>query len=166
MKLTYQRITAEQSPTSEQMILWKRWLNDAETTRHMETHTATEESIMAYVQDLSRNGHDLFLVSATFGNLSHDFIGTCTVRYFAEVAVIGLMIGDARYWGFGIGRRIIERCCEKIQEKQQTFPIIYADAGVHHSNKASIRAFLANGFIIKERDGEFFKFRKEIGNQY
>lgn len=123
------------------------WLNDPETNRYLESRFINwdVEKLVKFYNSI--DDKDLFLAIIDIEKDLH--IGNIKISSLDAIhnrAELGLMIGDKRYWGKGIAteaiRLVTDYCFSTLRLNKVT-------AGAYAENKASINAFLKNGFLIE-----------------
>lgn len=123
------------------------WLNDPEVNQFLESRFEkhTLESSRAYVEKISRNPANIFLVimrKDTGQHIGNIKLGPIDPHH--KVGSIGLMIGDKLSWGKGFAKEAIQLLA------QYSFEILKLHkltAGAYENNPASIKVFLKLGFF-------------------
>jgi len=135
------------------------WLKNPDVTRFLEVRKTVidEESIRRFVAEHETSvGQYLYaLVSDISG-----FVGTLRIHSISDTprrtAEVGLMIGEVGVWGRGYGSRAIREACDV---GQKIHGLVEMTAGCHPRNRASLTAFLRNGFKIEGYDeGDLLDF--------
>jgi [ribosomal protein S5]-alanine N-acetyltransferase len=130
------------------------WLNDPETNRYLESRFINwdVEKLVKFYNSI--DDKDLFLAIIDIEKDLH--IGNIKISSLDAIhnrAELGLMIGDKRYWGKGIAteaiRLVTDYCFSTLCLNKVT-------AGAYAENKASINAFLKNGFLIEGERREHY----------
>ncbi|MEN3795139.1 GNAT family N-acetyltransferase [Aeromonas caviae] len=130
------------------------WLNDNEVNHYLESRFTKWDinSLLKYYHD--KSGVELLL--AIIDNNSGAHIGNVKVSSIDKHhrrADIGIIIGDKKFWGKGIATEAIELvtnyCFSTLQLHKVT-------AGAYAENKASINAFMKNGFLIEGERREHY----------
>jgi len=126
------------------------WLNDSHILRYLGRPTyhggVTPKICEDYFKEVAEDENITF-----FAVLLNDreFIGTAKLRKIPTagshtgVADAGLMIGSRRYWGLGIGSKVVSLLSEVAF---QTLGLRKLVGGMYAGNLACVKAFLNSGF--------------------
>lgn len=130
------------------------WLNDPDTNRYLESrfinwniemlenyfHEKEKSEIMLAIIDKNTEIH--------IGNIKISSIDLIHKR-----AELGILIGNKDYWGKGVATEAIKLVTNYCFS---TLKLHKVTAGAYAENKASIKAFLNNDFIIEGERHEHF----------
>lgn len=123
------------------------WLTSPSINRFLEVRrvNVSIESQIQFIREKSESKSDFYFAIL---NLDLVMIGTASLSWDTVngKATIGLMIGNASFWGKGLGTRVIETLCEFAFEDLQVRKVV---AGIMKPNQASLGAFLKAGFLIE-----------------
>lgn len=125
------------------------WLNDPKINKYLETrHTiSTVETQRQFLQTINDSTdtiiYGIFCDGTFIGTIK---VGPVNMNY--QTAEIGLLIGNSLFWGRGIATESIKLVSDAAR---RIFSIRKLTAGAYESNLGSIKAFLANGFLIEGR---------------
>lgn len=130
------------------------WLNDKETNRYLESrfNVWSLDTLKAYF--LEKENNEIMLAIIDIKKNEHiGNIKISSIDLIHKRAELGLLIGNKEYWGKGVATEVIrlvtEYCFLDLKLHKVT-------AGAYAENKASIKAFLKNGFIIEGERHEHF----------
>lgn len=138
------------------------WLNDPEVTRYMETGTfpTTRQDLEDFYQSatISKNQVILGIADARtdlhIGNLK---LGP--IHWIHRRATFGILIGDKKYWGKGVGQEATRLAVEYGFNRLNLHRI---DLGVFAGHESAVRCYEKVGFKVEGRfrqdlfaDGEF-----------
>jgi len=132
-----------------------QWMNDPQVTRHLESRfrTWSGADLKAYIQKQAESeASSGVLAVVRCDNYAH--IGNIKlepINWTHRTASVGLMIGAAEARGKGFGteaiRLVVEYAFQQLGLRKLT-------AGIYASNHASIKAFVAAGFVVEGRQRE------------
>jgi len=136
--------------------LYLRWLSDTSLTRLLEARhlTHSEDSLRTYVADAIASPSTLLLGIHLRSN--HRHVGNLKlgpIDWPNRRAEIGLLIGEADCRGMGLGREAIAAATRYAFE---TLDLHRITAGVHEPNLASLKAFVAAGYVEEARLPQHF----------
>jgi [ribosomal protein S5]-alanine N-acetyltransferase len=125
------------------------WLNDPEVNRFLEVRLVpqTYETVLAYVRSFYE-GTEKYMWGVYLKDRDI-LIGTGTltdINRHHRRGIIGLMIGDKRYWGKGYGTEVIKLVTDFAFNKLQLHKVT---AGAVADNSGSIKAFQKAGFEVE-----------------
>ena len=83
------------------------WLNDPVVNAYLETRSVTDSELREYVQ--KKNESDSAMLFGIFWKGSWEHIGNVKlepVDFEKGTAIMGILIGNKRYWGKGIGTEV------------------------------------------------------------
>jgi RimJ/RimL family protein N-acetyltransferase len=133
------------------------WLNDPAVNRYLESRFVahTQDSVRAFVASQRDSQATLFLGIRSLvldgrhvGNIK---LGPIDGHH--RTSEVGILIGEPRAWGRGIGSAAIERLAAI---GRQQLNLRRLTAGCYASNRGSIGAFLKAGFLLEgRRPGHF-----------
>jgi RimJ/RimL family protein N-acetyltransferase len=137
-----------------------RWLLDPEVVRYSEqrhnNHTFTTQH--RYVQSFSGSSHlwAIFLVK------TNEHIGNLSARHDApnNVADVGIMLGDTRYWGLGYATEAWKDACAWLLDKDGG-SVRKLEAGCMHTNEGMLNIIRGSGF---KQEGERLNHFVQAGN--
>lgn len=139
------------------------WLNDAETTRFMESgyFPSTLASVQAYIEAMRSRSDVLFLaiidreLGRHVGNIKLE-----PIQWIHRNAELGIMIGDPEARGRGLGT---EACHLVLRHAFDRLGLHRVGLGVVEDNRGAIRAYEKVGFQVEgalrqaiQRDGRSF----------
>lgn len=148
-KLYLRSITAEDA--SDRYL---SWINDPEVTKGLVTGTHPSEmsALRAYIQQCIEQRDTIMLAICAQENDLH--IGNIKLDRFdhvARTAELGIMIGDADYWGKGYGS---EACKLVLEYARAGLNLRKVSLTVFSNNPAAIKLYEKLGF---EREGTLKK---------
>lgn len=127
------------------------WLNDPEVTRYMETGTfpVTADDLEKYFQSVTGSREQV--VFAIMHKKSGRHIGNVKlgpIHWLHRSATLGIMIGDKKFWGQGLGedatRLTVEYGFERLNLRR-------IDLGVFAEHEAAVRCYEKIGFKLEGR---------------
>ncbi|KLV47112.1 hypothetical protein SH16_00835 [Aeromonas caviae] len=140
-------ITIRNLTVSDVTETYCNWLNDTEVNKYLESRFTKWDmsSLLKYFQDKSRK--ELLLAIIDDDTTTHiGNVKISSVDPYHNRVDIGIIIGDKRFWGKGIATAAIEivtnYCFTNLGVHKVT-------AGAYINNKASIKAFLKNNYMIE-----------------
>lgn len=148
-------------PTEEDVCgNWWKWLNDAEVTKNMNKgyEGNTVEKQMQFFKSMMSSDSDYVLAICTLEGDRH--IGTTAIHQIREengrrTGNFGILIGESKYWGKGIGT---EAWALMIKESFERLGLQTIITKIFSTNEASLRIAEKQGFkIIGMKDNEFEK---------
>ena len=138
------------------------WLNDAQVTRYMESGTfpSTSEDLDRFYQEVTGSRNQVLL--AIIDTKSNQHIGNVKlgpIHWVHRSATFGILIGDKKYWGKGIGleatRLMVEYGFTRLNLRR-------IDLGVFADHDSAVRCYERAGFKVEGRmrqalfrDGEY-----------
>lgn len=138
------------------------WLNDPEITRYTETGTfpSTMQDLEKFYQGVTGSRTDVIFAIAD--RKSHRHVGNVKlgpINWVHRNAVLGIMIGDRKAWGLGVGqeatRLMVEYAFGRLNLNRVTL-------GVFAEHEAAVRCYEKVGFRVEGRiredlfqDGEY-----------
>ena len=135
---------------------YKEWVNDPEVNHYLELrHSPPDEAKLSrYISNMNSSENNLLMgifVQDGFhiGNIKLGPININNCR-----GVIGLLIGEKKFWGKGFATEAILSITDYAFG---SLNLNRVDAGISSSNKGSLKAFLKAGF---ENEGRLKKYRK------
>jgi len=96
----YLRVLGEKDATQK----YCDWLNDPEVNKYLETKEATTEGLREYINEKNISSNCLFF--GIFYRENDEHIGNLKLEpidFDYKRATFGILMGDKRYWGMGIG---------------------------------------------------------------
>ncbi len=133
------------------------WLNDPEVNQYLESRFQkhTLASTRQFVDSCSADSNALlfgiFLQSegrkVHVGNLKLQPINR--IHGFAEV---GILVGDKRFWGKGIGTKALNQACDIAK----SLGLRNLTAGCYGQNKGSFKIFIKSGFEVVGQKANYF----------
>ncbi len=130
---------------------YRGWLNDAEVTRYMESGTfpATMHDLEKFYQQVT--GSRTEVIFAIADRRSHRHIGNVKlgpINWVHRHATFGIMIGDKKFWGRGIGREatrlMVEYAFRRLNLNRVTL-------GVFAEHKSAVSCYEGVGFRVEGR---------------
>ena len=126
---------------------WKRWLEDSEVNRYLETRFMSyqDNSLREYLQEMNLSKNNLLL--GIFLNSKEEHIGNIklgSINYQHSHADIGILIGKKEMWGQGFASEAIHAMSEYAFKDLALRKLL---AGCYDQNIGSIRAFKKVGFV-------------------
>ncbi len=137
------------------------WLNDPEVNKYLETRHITLDELKRYVQKQIDNPDSFFV--GIFDKSDDKHIGNVKLEpidWDKKTAMFGIVIGDKKYWGKGLGaeamRLIIDYAFNKFNLKE-------IRGGVFSKNKSAVKLYKKIGFRVvsikknaTNRNGELY----------
>lgn len=138
----------ERADLNEQYL---SWLNDPEIARYLDTRTfpSSMQDLVAFYDEVTRTRDNVIL--AVIDKKSDQHIGNVKlgpIRWVHRCATFGLLIGDKRFWGKGIGKEVTRLMVEYGFERLNLRRV---DLGVHAEHESAIRCYEKVGFKIEGR---------------
>lgn len=131
------------------------WLNDPEVNRYLESRFTKWDIEKLTNYYMKNNSEGLFLAIIDLTEKKH--IGNVKLSIIDKKnssTGLGIMIGDKNYWGRGIATEVIKIVTDYCFSQLNIHKIT---AGAYEDNRASINAFIKNGFIIEGETLGHFK---------
>ncbi|MBI3336761.1 GNAT family N-acetyltransferase [Candidatus Peregrinibacteria bacterium] len=122
------------------------WLNDPVVNQYLETRSVTIQDLKDFIHD--KNADEGALLLGIFCKRTKKHIGNVKLEPIErkkKKATIGLLIGDKKYWGKGIGTEVTNVVT------QFAFDVLgleEVNLGVIAENKPAIRVYEKCGFTI------------------
>lgn len=128
-----------------------RWINDQLVVQHLETgfFPSTLRSLRQYVSDHATRKDCLFLAIIDRRRGRH--IGNVKlepINWIHRTAILGIMVGDKRAWGKGLGTEAIRLVTHYAFRRLNLRKV---SAEVRATNPGALRAFRKAGFVIEGR---------------
>lgn len=139
------------------------WLNDPEVTRYMETGTfpTTARDLEKFYDEVTGNRNQVILAVADKKSGQH--IGNVKlgpIHWIHRCATFGIMIGDKKFWGKGVG---LEATRLTVEYGFGRLNLRRIDLGVFADHEAAVRCYEKAGFNVEGRmreslfkNGEYF----------
>ena len=143
-------------PTSRNLV----WLNDPEVTRYSEQrhreHTLSTQ--LRYVNSFVGNSH----LWGIYRVENNEQIGNLSAMNDEpnNVSEIGIMIGEAKYWGHGYGTEAWKAACNWLIDKDGGH-VRKLEAGCMHTNEGMMKIIQGSGF---KQEGERLNHFLQGGN--
>src|SRR5450631_599216 len=127
------------------------WLNDPEVTRYMETGTfpTTVRDLEGFYDEVTGSRNQVILAVADKKSGQH--IGNVKlgpIHWIHRCATFGIMIGDKKSWGKGVGleatRLMVEYGFDRLNLRR-------IDLGVFAEHDAALRCYKEAGFKVEGR---------------
>ena len=127
------------------------WLNDPEVTRYMETGAfpTTARDLEKFYDEVTGSRNQMILAVADKKSGQH--VGNVKlgpIHWIHRCATFGIMIGDKRFWGRGVGleatRLMVEFGFERLNLRR-------IDLGVLAEHDAAVRCYEKAGFKVEGR---------------
>ena len=138
------------------------WLNDPEATRYMESgiFPSTMRDLESFYQRIAVSRSDVLMAVIDKGSGEH--IGNMKlgpIQWVHRSAIFGIMIGEKKFWGRGVGREATRLMVEYGFDRLNLNRI---DLGVFAEHEAGVRCYQKLGFKVEGRlrqdlfqDGEY-----------
>lgn len=122
-----------------------KWFRDPGIRRWIAGGTPTAEGCRAYIAKWLTDPNAMLWGIVVDGRV----VGTIKAERLTDQAVLGLLIGDARMRGHGVGVKAISQAARWCLRHWKVGRVA---AGIHPFNTRSMRAFEKCGFQVAERD--------------
>jgi RimJ/RimL family protein N-acetyltransferase len=127
------------------------WLNDPEVTRFMETGTfpTTAQDLEKFYEEVTGSRSQVIL--AIVDKKSDQHVGNVKlgpIQWLHRSATFGILIGDKRFWGKGIGKEATRLMVEYGFERLNLRRI---DLGVLADHESALRCYESAGFRSEGR---------------
>jgi [ribosomal protein S5]-alanine N-acetyltransferase len=131
--------------------LYLSWLNDPEVTRYMETGTfpITAPDLEKFYDEVTGSRNQVILAVADKKSGQH--VGNVKlgpIQWIHRCATFGIMIGDKKFWGRGVGleatRLMVEYGFDRLNLRR-------IDLGVFAEHEAAVRCYEKSGFKLEGR---------------
>jgi RimJ/RimL family protein N-acetyltransferase len=135
------------------------WFSDAEAVRFIESARSPQsiESLRAFVRDRADRPDIWFL--GIFCRDDGGLIGTIKVEPIdteSGVAVMGILIGEAKWRGIGLAGEVIAAVARELDAR---LGIRHLDLGVHPDNARAFRAYERIGFRTQSANPRAIRMR-------
>jgi len=125
------------------------WLNDPEVTRYLETGTfpTTSEDLEKFYARVT--GSPAEVIFAIVDRKSHEHIGNAKlgpINWVHRRAMFGILIGDKRFWGKGVGEEVTRLMVKYAFERLNLNRIGLA---VFEEHTAGVRCYEKVGFKLE-----------------
>ncbi len=135
------------------------WFSDPEAVRFIEAARTpqTLDSLRAFVR--ARVGRRDVWFHGMFDHEDGVLVGTIKcepIDRVAQVAVMGILIGDPRWRGVGLAAEVIPAIARALRASEC---IEHLDLGVHMENVRAVKAYERIGFRAVERTGRAIRMR-------
>lgn len=133
---------------------WPDWFNDPEVTRFQAKgyEVNTKEKQRAYFDAIAASRSDVVL--AIVDRATEEHVGNVGLHHIDPIhrtAVLGIVLGEKKVWGRGIGRRSWQAITDYGFEKLDLHKIC---ATVIDGNDASLKCALAAGYVLEGRQAK------------
>lgn len=123
------------------------WLNDKEINQYLESRfvLATTENVKKFIENIIQTTDTFFF--AIIDKITNEHIGNIKlgpVNTYHKRGDIGLLIGNKKYWGKGIGTEAIALISDFAFNNLNLDKIM---AGCYANNIGSFKAFIKCGFV-------------------
>jgi ribosomal-protein-alanine N-acetyltransferase len=127
------------------------WLNDPEVTRYMESGTfpSTMRDLESFYQRIAASRSDVLMAvvdQATGEHIGNVKLGP--IQWVHRSAIFGIMIGEKRFWGRGVG---IETTRLMVEYGFGRLNLNRIDLGVFAEHEAGVRCYQKLGFKVEGR---------------
>ncbi len=127
------------------------WLNDPEVTRYMETgiFPTTEQELTNFYEEVTGSRNQVILAVADKKSGRH--IGNVKlgpIQWVHRSATFGILIGDKRFWGRGVG---LEATRLAVEYGFSRLNLRRIDLGVFADHAAAVRCYEKAGFKVEGR---------------
>jgi [ribosomal protein S5]-alanine N-acetyltransferase len=122
------------------------WLNDPEVNQFLETRRSTIRELESYIE--KKNESDDCLLLGMFTKTNDEHIGNIKLEpidHARKEATVGILIGEKKYWGKGIGKEAIESLSNYAFSQLGLEKI---NLGVLENNIPAIKLYEKCGFAI------------------
>ena len=136
------------------------WLNDQIVNKYLETRKASISDLKQYIKEKNKNPNCLFLGIFYKKNKKH--IGNIKLEpidFKNKEAVFGILIGNKKYWGKGIGTEATELIVDYAFKQLKLDKITL---GVISENKGAIKAYKKAGFKIERTEKKAVRHDKKL----
>jgi RimJ/RimL family protein N-acetyltransferase len=136
------------------------WLNDPEVNKFLETKSATQSSVLDFIEQ--RNLQSDVLLFGIFVNETNHHIGTVKLDNIDSnrgSAMLAIMVGDKQYWGKGYGTEAMQIL---IDFAHKTLDIKKIELGVISENFAAINAYVKLGFQETKREKDTVRYGSDV----
>ena len=128
------------------------WLNDDTSGRFIQSATVTRslEDLRGYIRDKSNISNVIFL--GVFDKISLEHIGNIKyddINLDRSDAVMGILIGEVRFRGLGVGPEVITGSANWLRSNLGVTRIHLA---VNEGNTPAFRAYLKTGFVVSSQE--------------
>lgn len=124
------------------------WLNDPAVNRYLETRHASVEDLRRYIREKRESSEALFL--GIFTKDTDEHIGNVKLEPIrGGAATMGILIGDASWWGKGIATEVTNAVCAYVFGPMGLHEV---NLGVIAENSAAIRVYEKCGFTVERID--------------
>lgn len=118
------------------------WLNDYQITKFLETKSLSKNEIEAFIKNCSDSTTE-FLFGIFYEGCHVGNVKLGQVDYRHKFGEIGLLVGEKKFHGKGIGSEALWLCCDFAKKKLGLHKVL---GGMHEPNLASYKTFLKCGF--------------------
>lgn len=126
------------------------WLNDPEVNKFLETKSATQSSLLGFIEQKNQQPDVFFF--GIFVNEINLHIGTIKldkIDHASESGTLAIMVGDKQYWGQGYGAEAMKTL---IDFARKDLDIKKFELGVVAQNFTAINAYVKLGFQETKRE--------------
>lgn len=132
-----------------------RWFNDPEVRKYLASTTPrNREEIDDWIKELAQTSSNAYF-SITVGEQNIGHIGLKNINLEAGTADLGIVIGEAQYWGKGIGKQAVDAIQKYATE---TLGLTQLTALVVNANSRSVALFTDCGFDAVSHNQETTNF--------
>jgi ribosomal-protein-alanine N-acetyltransferase len=127
------------------------WVNDAEIARYLDTRTfpTSMPDLVAFYEEVTRTRDNVIL--AIVDKKSDQHIGNVKlgpIRWVHRRATLGLLIGEKKFWGQGIGTEVTRLAVEYGFNRLNLRRI---DLGLYGDHQSAVRCYEKVGFKVEGR---------------
>lgn len=138
----------ERTDLNEQYLMW---VNDPEIARYLDTRTfpTSMQDLVAFYEEVTRTRDNVIL--AIIDKKSDRHIGNVKlgpIRWVHRRATLGLLIGDKKFWGRGVGTEVTRLAVEYGFNRLNLRRI---DLGLHAEHESALRCYEKVGFKVEGR---------------
>lgn len=138
----------ERTDLNEQYL---SWVNDPEIARYLDSRTfpTSMKDLVAFYEEVTRTRDNVIL--AIIDKKSDQHIGNVKlgpIRWVHRRATLGLLIGDKRFWGRGVGTEVTRLAVEYGFNRLNLRRI---DLGLHAEHESALRCYEKAGFKVEGR---------------
>jgi len=136
------------------------WLNDKEVNYYLETRETTKEELEKYIEEKNESNEALFL--GIFSKVNDEHIGNIKLEPIdlkKKQGTIGILIGNKKYWGRGVGteatRLLVDYAFENLGLEE-------INLGVISENKTALRVYEKVGFEVVNIEKNSIRHENEL----
>jgi RimJ/RimL family protein N-acetyltransferase len=154
------RVYLRSLETGDASEAYAGWLNDPEVNKFLETKSATQSSVLHFIEQKNLQPDALFF--GIFVNETDLHIGTIKLDQIDSnrgSATLAIMVGDKQYWGQGYGAEAMKIL---IDFAHKNFDIDKFELGVVAENFTAINAYVKLGFQEIRREKDTVRYGSDV----